>query len=389
LEDEINLAQYARTVLKHWKLLLGITLAAVIVAGVISFATPPIYEATVLLQPSYGEVNAQRMALLAKSRGMAQFVQKELADNTTPAGRNLGSTEGVFEVKTGDIKTGDIYISCTARHPDAQKAADLANTWGSAFIKYTTDIYIKSLLPPTELQGQIKASYNFYQEAQASYESFQRTSQASEISQQIADANLLYQALQLQESLKQGQGSAVPGDAANLAFLLLKLKAYGASVPDGTQFAPGSAAPVSQTDVDTLVQELENRSGIYGKTATQVLQEINTLTARLEQENQRSAELKGSRDTSWNAYLAALKTAESTGIERMAMLAPVRLVNEATAPQDPVPSKRLTNIGIALVVGLMLGVIAAFVAEYFEKKKMPPPAANGVIASKAKQSVDS
>ena len=370
MEDEIDLTQYVKTVFKHWKLVLGITLAAVIVAGVISFATPPVYEATVLLQPTGDATNAQRMALLAKSPGMDQFMRKELADNTTLSGRNLGSTGIPFEVKTGDIKSGDIYISCTVRHTDAQKAAELANTWAAAFTKYTTGVSLKSMLPPEELQGQIEATYTFYQEAQASYESFQRTSQAREIARQISDANLLYQALQLQESLK--QGSAVPGDAANLAFLLLKLKTYGASVPDGTQFAPGSAAPVSQADVDTMVRELEDRSGIHDKTATQVLMEINFLTAKAEQESQRSAELLSSRDTSWSAYLAALKTAESTGMTRMAMLAPVRVVNEATPAQSPAPSNRLMNMGIALALGLIVGVIAAFTAEYFEKKKTPP-----------------
>jgi len=47
-------------------------------------------------------------------------------------------------------------------------------------------------------------------------------------------------------------------------------------------------------------------------------------------------------------------------------------VSEATPAQDPVPAHRLMNMGIALVLGLILGVIAAFVAEYFEKKKTPP-----------------
>jgi len=377
MEDEIDLTQYVKTVFKHWKLVLGIALAAVIVTGVVSFAVPPVYEATVLIQPTGGEANVQRMALLAKSRGMAQFMQKELAE------RNPGSTDIPFEVKTGDIKAGDIYISCTVSNPDAQKAADLANAWAGAFTKYTTDVSLKSMLPPEELQGQIEAAYTFYQEAQASYESFQRTSQAREIARQIADANLLYQALQLQESLK--QGPAVSGDAANLAFLLLKLKTYGASIPEGSQFTPGSAALVSLADVDTMVRELEGRSGIHGKTATQVLMEINFLTAKADQESQRAAELLGSRDTSWNAYLAALKAAESSNIIRMAMPAPVRVVSEATPPQDPVPSKRLMNIAIALVLGLIVGVIAAFVAEYFVRKRPQPKDA---VASEAKQSAD-
>jgi len=64
----------------------------------------------------------------------------------------------------------------------------------------------------------------------------------------------------------------------------------------------------------------------------------------------------------------------------------VRLVSEATPAQDPVPAHRLMNMGIALVLGLIVGVIAAFVAEYFEKRKSQP---KDVIASKAKQSADS
>jgi len=222
------------------------------------------------------------------------------------------------------------------------------------------------------MRAQIASSYAFYQEAQGSYESFQLTSQASEISRQIADANLLYQALQLQDSMQKGQGEAISDEATSLAFLLIKLKAY-TSISDTTPVTSGTATPVSQADVKALVRELEDRSGIHDKTANEVLLEINSLRAKLEQESQRSKELAGSRDTAWNSYLDAVKTAETLNIQRGAMVAPVRLVDEATPPLNPAPSNRLMNIGIALVLGLILGVIAAFVAEYFEKKKAAKP----------------
>ncbi|MFA5065937.1 MAG: Wzz/FepE/Etk N-terminal domain-containing protein [Dehalococcoidia bacterium] len=366
MEDEIDLAQYVNTVFKYWKLVLGIALAAVVIAGIVSFATPPVYEATALLQ-AINSKNQEQMFELAKSDSTARFMLRSLSDNLTPGERNLTTIKSLFKVETGEA-----YFTCTVRYPSAQRAADLANAWAAAFIKYSTDMSLKALTPPEEMRAQIASSYAFYQEAQGSFESFQLTSQASEINRQIADANLLYQALQLQDSMRKGQGEAISDEATSLAFLLIKLKAY-ASISDSTPITSGTATPVTQADVNALVRELENRSGIHDKTANEILMEINSMQARLEQESQRSKELAGSRDTAWSSYLDAVKTAETLNIQRSVLVAPVRLVDSAMPPSNPVPTSRWTNIAIALVLGLILGVIAAFVAEYIERRRPAPP----------------
>jgi len=366
MEDEIDLAQYVKTIFKHWKIVVGVTLAAVITAGIISFATPPVYEATVLMQST--ATSPKLIGDLAKSKQMSEYVLRELPDRLSPAERNLATIEKMFK-----INIGDTMISCTARNANAQRAALLANAWADAFIKFSTEVSVNSLASPSDLQAQIESTYTLYQQAQGSYESFQSTSKISEINWQIANANLLYRALRLQESQQSNQGSSVSGDAASLAFLLLKTQSY-TSIPQGTQLSVSAAAPVSKADIDDLVSELEDRSGIHGKTADEVLKEINALSSRLEQESQRSQELVASRDTAWNAYIASTKDAEEVNIKRSAMVSPVRVLNDAAPPQDPTPTNRLFNIGIALALGLILGVIAAFVAEYFEKKKAPKPA---------------
>jgi uncharacterized protein involved in exopolysaccharide biosynthesis len=366
MEDEIDLAQYIKTIFKHWKLVLGITLAAVVTAGVISFVTPPVYEAKALMQSS--EASPKRMSDLAKSSETVNFMLRELTDNLTPAENNVASIVQMFK-----IDGADTFISCTVRNIDGKRAALLANAWASAFSKYATEVSINLLPRESELQEQIESNYAAYQDAQGSYDSFQLTSQTEKISKQISDARLLYQALQLQESLKNNQGSSVSGDAGSMAFLLLKVQSY-TSLPQGTQLPTGAVAAVSKADIDNLVGELETRSGIHGKSAGEVFDETNTLLSRLDQESLRGTELLRSRDNAWNSYLAATKNAQEVNIKRSAMPAPVRLVSDATPPQDPVPSNRLMNMVIALVLGLIVGVIAAFVAEYFERKRTAGPA---------------
>ncbi len=365
MEDEIDLAQYVKTIFKHWKLVLGITLIAVVTAGIVSFATPPVYEATVLVQ-SYEET-PNRMSELAQSGETAGFMLRELSNVLAPAERSLSAVKNIFK-----IDTGGTFIKCTARNADAQRAALLANAWAHAFTKYATEVSLNSMLPASDLQAQIESSYTAYQKAQDSYESFQRTSQMQKFSNQIADARLLFQALKLQESQRVDQGSSASGDAAGLAYLLIKLRSY-TSIPEGTQISTDAAAQVSKADIDNLVREMEDRSDIHGKTSDQVFGEINALSVQLDRESQRNKELLNSRDVAWNAYLDSLKNAQEVNIKRSTMISPVRLLNEATPPQDPTPSNRLFNIGIALVLGLILGVIAAFVAEYFEKKRPPAP----------------
>ena len=45
MEDEIDLRKYIDVLLRHWKLIVGIALIAVFVAGLVSFLLPSTYEA--------------------------------------------------------------------------------------------------------------------------------------------------------------------------------------------------------------------------------------------------------------------------------------------------------------------------------------------------------
>ncbi|HEX7593197.1 MAG TPA: Wzz/FepE/Etk N-terminal domain-containing protein [Anaerolineae bacterium] len=53
MEDEIDLRAYLDVLLRRWKWIVGVTLVAALVAGVVSLLMPPTYESTasVFVQP--------------------------------------------------------------------------------------------------------------------------------------------------------------------------------------------------------------------------------------------------------------------------------------------------------------------------------------------------
>ena len=104
----------------------------------------------------------------------------------------------------------------------------------------------------------------------------------------------------------------------------------------------------------TLNVLLAARSGATrGQSISELRQEINQLKAELEQESAKQRELPDSRDIAWKTY----RTIVGKVIEP----------EVAVVPEQPVAPRRVMNISIALVLGLVVGVFGAFGVEYFQK----------------------
>jgi len=159
---------------------------------------------------------------------------------------------------------------------------------------------------------------------------------------------------------------------------------------------PLTSGPVAASDVEGLIQALEQRqeetkTKIADLTATLLdppqhslpeeagaqirdsieewTTEIQSLQAQLEAENAHRQDLERQRDLAWDTYVQlAKKTAEvevaveSGGTE-------VRVASLALPPAKPVSSRKLLNTALAGMVGLMLGVFAAFAAEWWREGK--------------------
>jgi uncharacterized protein involved in exopolysaccharide biosynthesis len=168
-----------------------------------------------------------------------------------------------------------------------------------------------------------------------------------------------------------GSFSSASAAANSLATVLLQAKAF-TTLPDQLQLSLEGLTSLNASteqrlhDIDALISTLESRSGTQpGQKIDELRQEILQLTQELEQENATQKVLTDSRDTAWNTYTTLESKVAEVQVASQARDATVRIAADATVPSAPVSAHKATNIAIALVLGLIVGVFAAFGTEYF------------------------
>ena len=382
MEDEIDLRKYIDVLLKHWKLITIITGAAVIVAILVSFLSPPVYEATslvlitkarseIVLVPEYRTAIQQdsasmRQALLAlaKSPSVANQVIKQLGNELEPNERKTNK----MLAKIGVSSEGDL-IRISAKSNNPQKAVTIANAWAESYKSYVNDLYGGLLQSSQELKAQLDTSEKEYKEKQKALENFIKDNRIADLSQQISDKEILYDVRLLREHIKSSSSSDASSTANSLALVLLQTRAF-TSLPEGLQISldSSSGSDATLSAVDSLISTLEARAGgKKGQSLTELRQDTLLLKAELEQESARQRELEGARDITWEAYTTIAGKIVETDVAVQGQDGIVRVARFADEPISPTASRRVTNPCIALVLGLIVGVFAAFGVEYFRK----------------------
>jgi capsular polysaccharide biosynthesis protein len=382
VEDEIDLREYINVLLRHWRVIVSITLIAVFVAGLVSFLLPHTYEAKavvlitkarseIIFEPKYKtsleeDIASQRKALnaLVKSSTVATQVIEQLGDKLKPEERRLENMLDKVQVR----EQGDL-IEISVKSTDPHQATAIANVWVECYERYVNGLYSGILQSPTELQVQADAARKEYEEKQKAWEDFVSSNRVDELSRQIADKELLCDIKSLRERIKAGSSSSASAAANSLALILLETKAF-TSLPGELQVSLDqlSGLNVSRDDIDTLISTLEARSGgTPGQSISELRQEILQLRGELEQESAKKRDLKKSRDIAWDTLTTLDSKAAEVRVATLAQDVVVRVAVVAVVPESPVAPRRAMNITIALVLGLVISVFGAFGVEYFQK----------------------
>jgi len=382
VEDEIDLRKYINVLLRQWKLIVSITLIVVFVAGLVSFLLKPTYEAKaavlinkarseIILEPKYRtfleeDIARQHRALIAlvKSSTVATQVIEQLGDKLEPKERRVENMLDEIQVR----EQGNL-IELSVKSTDPQKATAIANAWAESYASYINIVYSGIFPSPAELQVQADAAKKEYEEKQKAWEDFVGNNRVSELSQQIADKELLCDIKSLREQIKAGSSSSASAAANSLALILLQTKAF-TSLPGELQVSMDRLAGlnVSLDDIDALISSLEARSGsTRGQSISELRQEILQLRGGLEQESAKQRELKRSRDIAWQTLTTLDSKAAEVRVATLAQDVVVRVAVVAIVPEVAIAPRRVMNITIALVLGLVISVFSAFGVEYFKK----------------------
>ena len=404
MEEEINLGKYFAVLIKWHRVIILAGLLAGLVAFGVSSMLPPTYEAeaVVTLVKSSTQLNfdpkmrtvsemdtgywydqdARRKALtaLVKSSDVATAVIAKIGDRLSAAEHIPANLVGAIN----STNTGDV-IKITARAECADKAALLANTWTQEYLNKANTIYSETPLTSAELQAQADSAKRDYDQKEDALVKYLASNPTDQLTRQIAQKKqklddlraietkmdrLTSDAASLRNRLSAGAPSSGLGN--ELAALLLEANAFSASsnLPANlqiqiNQLSAGSTPAEQLRNLNALIVELENRRKTVQEGAfVQLEHDVNQLQSQLEQETAKKQELVRSRELAWSTYNTLSNKAAEATVAAQSKGTVIRLAVPAVAPHAPIFPNKTTNALLASVVGLVLGVGAAFLFEY-------------------------
>ena len=427
----MNLAALLRILSARWITIAGLTLIAVVVAGVVTLQTPKSYTAATELiidgkgqDPISGESLPARMlsgyiatqADIIRSRNVANKVIDQLNLIEEPALQpefRAASTEPLpsrgwllYYLKTGLAVTPQrdssvLSISFKARNPEL--AARIADAFAQAYIQTNLELRIEPAKQITQWYDLQLASLRenlvdrqntlaAYQEEHNIIASSDRLDLESEKLAELSSMLLVVQGQRLDEQSRSKQlDGSKPGalpehvltnpQVQKISDELSQAQARMAEI--GSQV--GSNHPQdrqAQRDVDALQTHLQRTLKLVGgslRSSVELSQSREEqLKAEVAAQKEHVLQLNRNRnqltllrqevDNAQAAYDAALARASQTKLESRIALTDVAILNTAAIPSKPTEPKPALNLLIAMVFGLLLGTAVALCWEWIDRR---------------------
>jgi succinoglycan biosynthesis transport protein ExoP len=400
MEEEIDLRAYVLVLLKYWKWILETTVAAAVVALVVSFLLPPTYEATALVAikaPQYVMQFDPRFEVPSQLPQPAYKAYPDLAEgdevlealfarlNPRPAEiETLRDLQERVEAKAG---TDPSVVRLTVRARDPQEAARIANLWAELFVAHANRVYGASDEELQQLEGQLAQAQAELEAAEQALIEFQARNQASILDARLdslksdqahylADQRAITYILQdiqaLREQLARQPDERPASLADDLTTLFLQIKAFNAQASAPIQLQVNSAEPLSNKSIgetmallDDMAGALEAKSAEIGQRLEELQPQILSLQRQLQEIYTESDRLTRQRDLAKETYTALARKVEETRIAVQGAQSTARLGSRAAVPEKPASPRKLLNTAVAGALGLMLSVFGAFGVEWW------------------------
>lgn len=406
MEEEIDLRAYVLVLLKYWKWILGTTVAAAIVALLVSFLLPPTYEATALVavtKPRYVMQFDPRIAPVELiSNAVVQPAYKaypELASSDeilqevlvrlNPRPEKLETLRDIRGIVKAESGTDPSVVHLTVRYRDPKVAAYIANLWAEIFVRRANEIYGTEARSQLQFfQQQLERARAELTAAEEALVEFQARNRESVLQNQLnsyqqMQADYLANQRQITYIIQDIQGlreqlSRQPTDrpatlADQLTALFLQIKAFNAQASAPIQLQVDSAATLSERSpreqiafLNDLVRVLEAKSAEIEKRLAELEPQILALRQELQEIRNEEDRLIRARDVARETYMTLARKVEEARIAAEgASTEEVRLASQAAVPEEPASPRKLLNTAVAGMLGLMLAVFGAFVTEWW------------------------
>ncbi|HEV8617400.1 MAG TPA: GNVR domain-containing protein [Methylomirabilota bacterium] len=421
---EAHLKDYYRLLRKHRWLVIGLFLVTVLTVAIWTFVQTPIYQATatVLIEPEPPRIlNIQEVTPiggptqeyyrtqyeLMTSRPIAEKVIETL--NLKQRIPGLAAAADPARALTGGVtiepRRNTRLVLVKYESADPALAAEVANAVARQYAKHNLDLKLKAaqdaLAWLTEQMSGLKAKV---QESSVALQNYRVKAgimglqeQRQITAQKIMDFNKAYleaQAQRLSVEAKMNELQRIAGDqggsrtiftvADNTLIQKLKaeasdlevqksklLKTYKDKHPEvlKVQAQMDQVSQKIEAEIKTMMRGVQTEYRVAKAREETLLGNVNRLRQEGQELNEKEIQylaLQRDADSNQQLYEAVLKRLKETGVTGGLETNNVSVIEDAIVPRVPIrPSKR-TNLLIAVVVGLVVGVAVALGIEYFD-----------------------
>jgi len=414
-EQEVELRNYINVLVRRKKLIIGITLVAVLVSGILSyFVLPPVYEASgsLLVNPKGASVNITSLedllsplsylpqisvatySVIIKSKDIEKKVFDELNLSSSPYNLTLSNFDSMIKVENPANTT---LIKVYVQYKDPDLAQKIAKNILNDTLLYITD------LNSTQIQSSKSALEGQFLNAKKELENAQKA---------LADFNSKKDNL---DSLNRQRSSYVDALNSYLSDLLLfnsqiaqyenQLSSTRAELKKENKYLTLEKSIIDDPLLSQLAQQLVNENIIYLSGLKVNSEEINPVYEDLRNKEENYtitlSGLKAKKTSLENLVTAAQekihKLDEAINSQQLELndlnrkvdmtqtyystmssnylqssfvpLSPVIISEEPIIPEKPVKPNKILNIAIAGVAALFFSILLAFFLEYWYRTK--------------------
>ncbi len=416
--EDIDLSAYIDVIIKYWKWIVGITVVAAIAGAVVSVLSPTVYQATALVvvtKPQYQMQFDPKFQVVPVDQRSAPFkayvalaTTGELLDQLAGALESQRESEG----RPGKVPMGTLtartsiddpsLIELTVTNADPGQAARVVNTWAELYVQWLNELYETSDQNKAFFEQQLdEADANlqaideeivaFQAENNVDVLEAQLEAKKSALADYLAVANTLeliaQNARALQERLKLQQAGEFSSLADDLAALLLNIEAFGFVEKDYNSDkdvktmqgglaiqleVPGDMAASSKTVrqqieyLDDLIVALESKAQAMKAKEQAIIPDILRAQQELQAAKAEWKHLETAQEVAEEIHRSLSLKYKEARIAAESEAGSVRLASKAKVPAAPVPSNGKRNTALGAVLGLAVGILGAFAAEYLQ-----------------------
>jgi uncharacterized protein involved in exopolysaccharide biosynthesis len=391
IQDEINLMDYIQVIRKKkWLILIG-TLLCMVIAGVVSFMTPKVYEARAYLMitapkynvefaskegskistPLFDFISAETFSKIILNEHTAKSVIIKLGLDQPPhqytVRKILGQIKPEYQRNTN-------LILLKGQDTSKERAASIVNAWAAAFIerneentsKGSSDTYNFVMVQLEKVKITLKT-------AEEELERFQKTNKIELLKEQIAGK--IKQIVQYENQFDDAVRSQLTEKA--------RYDELTSQIKEQERTIPVDKGLIGKEEINPLYIHLISGRADTAITIRSLNAEILQLKENIKGLNAEVTKLKGisaeqeliqtrlarNVETAKSTFDVLSKKGEETKISSSIKSATIQLSVPASVPESPIKPNKRQNVMIAAIVGLLASIMLAFFMEFLEKNK--------------------